>query len=190
MADTDNPYGHKGRNGAGQFTKSLEGAERDAHAARLHADGASYNEIAAELGVSKAAAIRAVQRAVRAVVRGPAEEVLKLHANRLEWAYAKAVEIAEADHVVVSHGKVITMADPVTGEEKPLRDHSPVLAALREARSTLDSFQNLFGLKQPVKIDATVHEVTQQDLELQEMLREAKAAVDTEEQQIRGGSEG
>jgi hypothetical protein len=39
----------------------------------------------------------------------------------------------------------------------------------------------------PVKVDATVHEVTQKDLELQEMLREAKARVPLEEQQILDG---
>lgn len=174
--------GLKGRNGSGQFTKSLEGAQRDALAAQMHAEGASYNQIARELGVHKTQAIRAVQRAVRAVVKGPAEEVLKLHANRLEWAYEKAVQVAEADHVVVSHGKVICDENGT-----PLRDHAPVLAALREARQTLDSFQNLFGLKQPVKIDATVHEVTQQDVELQEMVREAKAKMQAEEQHILDG---
>lgn len=176
------PNGHKGRNGGGQFTKSLEGAQRDALAARMHADGDSYNEIAAELGIHKSQAIRAVQRAVRAVVKGPAEEVLKLHTGRLEYAYTKAIEIAEADHVMVSHGKIICDENG-----NPLRDHAPILAALREARATLESFRRMMGLDQPVKVDATVHEVTQQDVELQEMLREAKAKMQAEEQHILDG---
>jgi hypothetical protein len=167
----------KGRDGRGRYTRSLESAERDAEAARLHAQGWTYKAIAAELQMGdKSTAIRAVQRAVRAVVQGPATEVLKLHTSRLEWAYGKAVEIAEANHTLVSQGKVIRGDDG-----NPLRDHAPVLAALREARQTLESFRNMMGLNQPVKVDATVHQVTQQDLELQEMLREAKARTELEE---------
>lgn len=182
MTTPNPPDGHKGRDGQGRFTKSLEGAERDAHAARLHAAGHSYNRIAAELGIGRSQAVRAVQRAVRAVVKGPAEEVLALHIGRLEYAYTKAIEIAEADHIMVSHGKIICDENGV-----PLRDHGPTLAALREARATLESFRRMMGLDQPVKVDATVHQVTQQDLELQEMLREAKAQTAAEEERIRGG---
>lgn len=173
-----------GRDGKGKFTRTIDSAHRDARAAELHAQNWTYQAIADELGIDRSNAIRAVQRAARAVLQGPAEEVLKLHTSRLEYAYAKAIEIAEADHVVVSHGKVITMRDPETGEEKPLRDHAPVLAALREARQTLDSFRIMMGLNQPVRVDATVHQVTQQDLELQEMLREAQARTELEERQI------
>jgi hypothetical protein len=39
----------------------------------------------------------------------------------------------------------------------------------------------------PVKVDATVTEVTQQDVELQEMLRDAKVKMQLEEQQIIDG---
>ncbi|TXJ78619.1 helix-turn-helix domain-containing protein [Streptomyces lavendulae] len=182
MAD-DNDL--RARNGKGQFSRTVEGAARDAEAARLHAQGWTYQAIARELGIDKSSAIRAVQRAVREVVQGPAEEVLRLHTSRLEYAYAKAVEIAEADHIMVSHGKIVCDADGI-----PLRDHAPVLAALREARQTLESFRTMMGLNQPVKVDATVTQVTQQDLELQEMLREAKARTELEEQQILGGADG
>ena len=178
------PFTTAGRDGRGRFTRSLDTAERDAEAARLHAKGWGYKAIGDELGMNKWNAIQAVRRAVREVVHEAGTEVLKLHATRLEYAYAKAVEIAESDHVVVSHGKIIYGED---GE--PLRDHGPVLAALREARQTLETFQTLMGLKQPVKIDATVHQVTQQDLELQEMLREAKARTGIEEQQILNGGD-
>lgn len=170
--DTPNPHpnGHKGRDGGGRFTKSLEGAERDAHAARRHAAGHSYNEIAKELGIHKSQAIRAVQRAVRAVVKDAGEAALHLHMERLEYLWGKAVEIAEAEHVVVSHGKVITMADPDTGEEKPLRDTGPTLAALREARASLESFRRLVGMDKPAKVEHTG------DVSLNELLAAARDA--------------
>jgi predicted DNA-binding protein (UPF0251 family) len=170
------------RNGKGKYTRTIETAEQDAQAARLFSQGLNYREIGEQLGVSKWTAMRSVQRAVQAVVQDAGQEAIRVHASRLEYAYAKAIEIAEADHVMVSHGKVICDEDG-----KPLRDHAPVLAALREARQTLDSFRIMMGLNQPVKVDATVHQVTQQDVELQEMLREAKARTQLEEQQILDG---
>jgi hypothetical protein len=49
----------------------------------------------------------------------------------------------------------------------------------------------MMGYNQPVKVDATVHEVTQQDVELQALVREAKARMWAEEQGILdGGTEG
>jgi len=149
---TPHPQGLQGRDGAGRFTRSLEGAERDRYAAEQHAKGYSYKEIAAELGVHKSQAIRAVQRAVRAVVQDAGEQVLRLHMDRLEYLYGKAVEIAEADHVVVSHGKVITMPGE-DGVERPLKDHGPTLAALREARASLESFRRLVGMDKPAKVE-------------------------------------
>jgi hypothetical protein len=41
----------------------------------------------------------------------------------------------------------------------------------------------------PVKVDATVTEVTQQDVELQEMLRDAKVKMQLEEQRIIDGGD-
>ena len=178
------PYTTAGRDGRGRFTRSLDTAERDAEAARLHAKGWGYKAIGDELGMTKWNAIQAVRRAVREVVHEAGTEVLKLHMARLEYAYAKAVEIAETEHVLVSHGKIVR-----DEEGNTLRDHAPVLAALREARQTLESFRNMTGINQPVKVDATVHQVTQQDIELQEMIREAKAKVEMEEQQIRDGGD-
>lgn len=168
----------------GRYVRTLDTIKRDAEAARLYGQGFSYREVGEQLGISKRAAISAVQRAAREILKGPAHEVLALHTSRLEWAYGKAVEIAEAEHLVVSHGKVICDADG-----NPLRDHGPILAALREARATLESFRALMGLNQPVKIDATVTEVTQQDVELQEMLHEAKAKMQAEEQRIIDGGD-
>lgn len=147
-----NPHQDK-RDGKGRYQRTLENAQRDAQAAELYSQGHTYQEIATQLEITKWAAIRAVQRAVRAVVQGPGEEVLKLHIDRLEYLYSAALDILETDHVVVSHGKVITMPDPETGEEKPLIDSGPKLAAIREARASLESFRRLTGLDQPSKVN-------------------------------------
>jgi hypothetical protein len=139
----------KGRDGKGRYTRSLETAERDAQAARLHAQGWTYQAIADHLHLGhKSSAIRAVQRAVREAVQGPGEEVLKLHINRLEYLYEKAVEILEGDHVLVSHGRIVTDEAGNT-----FQDTAPKLAAIREARASLESFRKLTGLDQPSKVN-------------------------------------
>lgn len=151
--DGPTPGDNRARNNLGRYTRSIATAERDRDAAQLRAQGWTYQRIADHLGyASKSGVIDAIRRALRDVVKGPAEQLLALHMERLETLYEAAVEVIEAEHVVVSHGKVVTMTDPDTNEEKPLRDNGPKLAAIREARQTLDAFWNLTGMKQPTQV--------------------------------------
>lgn len=107
--------------------------------------------------------------------------------DRLENA---ALKVLERHHITVNNGRVIT----VDGE--PLLDDAPVLAAIdrlvkieAERLRNGEALRRLLGLDMPVKVDATVHETTQQDLELQEMIRTAKAKVQLEEQRIVDGGD-
>lgn len=146
-----NPPGNPNQNARdtrGHYIRTPETAERDARAAQLRAEGRTFQQIADELGYSdKKSAHDAVRRALREIVKGPAEKLIALHVERLETLYEKALEVLDADHVVVSHGKVITGMD---GE--PLVDNGPKLAAIREARSTMESFRKLMGLDQPTQV--------------------------------------
>jgi hypothetical protein len=136
------------RDGHGRYIRTPEGAAQDARAAELRAEGKKLQEIADELGFSsKTAAGDAIRRALREIVKGPAEKLLALHVERLETLYEAALEVLEAEHVVVSHGKVVTGAGG-----QPLKDNGPKLAAIREARATMESFRKLMGLDQPTKV--------------------------------------
>ncbi|MFD8805573.1 helix-turn-helix domain-containing protein [Streptomyces sp. NPDC059597] len=146
--DTPHTDDDRARDGKGKYIRSIDKAETDAEIARLYAQGHTYKEIGAELGMTKWSVIRAVQRAVRAVVQEAGQEALQLHVDRLEYLYAKALEIAEEDHVVVSHGRIVKDDDG-----NPVRDHAPTLAALREARASLESFRKLVGMDQPAKVE-------------------------------------
>lgn len=117
-----------------------------------------------------------------------------LHLERLEGELvrlndleARAREVLDRHHITVNNGRVIS----IDGE--PLQDDGPVLAAIdrlvriEDARRKNNAEQRkLLGLDAPTKVDAQVTEVTQQDIELQEMLRDAKAKVQLEEAAIRG----
>ncbi|MFG3170581.1 hypothetical protein [Streptomyces sp. NPDC048200] len=183
MSDDAPDSNARTRTAKGQFAPGVDTARRDARAAELRAENWSLQDIADELGYhDKSHARQGIRRALRSIVKGPAEKLLAVYADRLEDIFQRTMEIAEAEHVMVSHGRVITDADG-----KPMRDHAPVLAAFREARSALADVRKMVGLDQPTRVDARFTEVSQQDLELQEMLREAKAAADLEEQEIRDG---
>lgn len=150
MDNQDSPPDGQPRDGNGKYQYDNTAAQRDAQAARLKAAGRTYQQIADELGYSdRGNAWRGVQRAIKAVLREPAEELIAVEAARLDDLYATALEILERDHVMVSHGKVIY--DERTGE--PMLDDGPRLAALRELRAIRESFRKLHGLDAARKVD-------------------------------------
>lgn len=117
-------------------------------------------------------------------------ERLEATHTRLDRLESAALKVLERHHITVNNGRVIT----VDGE--PLLDDAPVLAAIdrlvkieAERVRNGEALRRLLGLDMPVKVDATVHETTQQDLELQEMIRDAKAKVQLEEQRIVDGGD-
>lgn len=140
---------HRLRTGKGSFERSIESVTRDAKAADLRAQNWSLQEIADELGYSDRSNVRrAITRAHQDVAQGPAERLLAVYAARLEDIYQRTMEIAEEDHVVVSHGKIITGADG-----NPLPDHGVTLSAFREARAALADVRKMVGLDQPTKVE-------------------------------------
>jgi hypothetical protein len=182
-----NPNQNSRNNRNGRYERSITTAERDAHAAQLRAEGWTFQQIADEIGFpDKSQAHKAVRRALNDVIKGPAEKLLAQEAARLDTLYEEALAVLERDHVKVSHGHVVK-----DEYDTPLLDDGPKLAAIDRLVKIRESYRRLFGLDQPVKVDARVTEVTQQDLELQEMLREAKTRMEVEEQQILdGGTDG
>jgi hypothetical protein len=188
-------------NATGEYVRTPATAERDAAAAHLRGRGYTYAKIAQELGLSgRQVAYEAVQRALKAIVKEAASEALAIELDRLDAELVRLEDLEAAaravmtrNHVTVSHGKVISTTNPETEQEEPLLDDGPVLQAIdrlvriEDARGRNgDRRAKLLGLNAPTRVDAIVHEVTQQDLELQELLREAKAKVAAQEQVIHG----
>lgn len=147
----DRPHNNK----TGEFEPSQATADKVAAAGRYKAENpnATYDEIAAAVGYkNRGDAWRAVQECREAVKRAAGAELIASEASLLDDQFATAMAILERDHVVVSHGKVITMVDPETREEKPLLDDGPKLAALREMRAIRESYRKLFGVDQPTQV--------------------------------------
>ena len=131
-----------GRDGKGRFARTIETAERDAELARMKARGLSYRQIAAAVGLEVSAVHGAVQRAIEATIREPAEEVkagelhhLDVMLQRYEGMRDTIVETLARKHYTVSNGRLIYK----DGEEEPLEDDSFVLAAVESLRRVEES---------------------------------------------------
>lgn len=186
------------RSGRGKYIRTTETAERDAEAARLRTQGFTYQQIGDQLGMTKTTAHKACMRALSDIVREPAEDLLKVELERLDAQLvrlnsleAAARKVLQARHITVNNGHIIYHP----GTEQPMEDDGPVLAAIDrlvkiEAARNQNSERRakLLGLDAALKVEATVHEVSQQDIELAELIRETQAKNAAEEARIKGGN--
>lgn len=139
----------------GRFITTITHDERAANAARIKAANPkwTYQQVADAAGYnSRGDCWRDINKARRAVLVQAGAELIASEAALLDDQFVAAMEVLDRDHVVVSHGKVITMADPDTQVEKPLLDDGPKLAALREMRAIRESYRKLLGLDQPQQV--------------------------------------
>jgi hypothetical protein len=147
VPDDQKQPGTRARDGKGKYVRTTATAERDAAAAELRAQGRKYDEIAAELGFAdRGEAHHAVQRALQAIVREPAERLRDLELSRLDAMYEAAMGVLERQHVTVSNGKVIHF------DGAPLVDDAPVLAAIDRLLRIQERRAKLFGLDAPARV--------------------------------------
>lgn len=176
MDTPDRGHQLRPRTRQGRFTVRAETAERDAKACRLRVQGMSYDQIAQELGFrDKSSARRAVQRAIVAVVREPAEELIELEAERLDDLTRHLQRIVTTRHYAVTVGGKLAR-NPETGELVP--DNGPVIAALRELRMVSESRRRLLGLDAPAKHRVDVIDNAAIDAELLRLADELDQAGD------------
>lgn len=185
------------RGGNGRYVPTPEAAKRTARAMDLRAQGWTYQRIADELGYSsRATAAEAVHDGMTRIIREPAAAVLHFELERLDAELArlddleqKARKVLTAHHIVVSNGRVIIHPDT----HEPMEDDAPVLQAIDRLIKIEDARRRngerrakLTGIEAAVKVDTTVHQVSQQDIELAELIREAQAKNAVEEARIKG----
>lgn len=136
-------------------------AEQQIRCYELRLTGMSLDRIAKETTLSKGTVHNRIQAEIQARVLPLADEVRKLELDRLDRWLAKLDQQIEA------------------GETVPRCVEVAVKVSERRAR--------LLGIDAPQQLEATVTEVSQADLEFQELLREAKARVATEEAKLTDG---
>ncbi|MFF4346798.1 hypothetical protein [Streptomyces sp. NPDC001530] len=190
MAGGPNPYKRK---------NPAEKAERAAIVFDLKRDGHSFRDIEAITAApdGPTGGVRVPWSTARDLVREEAqrrvdprvEEYRSLELARLEAALERLHNMEESvrtvmarKHITVNNGRVIKAVNPDSGEEETVEDDTFVLQAVdrlnrieESRRKTSESIRRLLGLDAPTKVEATVTETTQQDIELQEMVAEMRA---------------
>lgn len=139
------------RDGKNRFRRTPEQAKRDAWAAERWSEGWTLVAIGKALGIGKSSAKEAVDRVLYAATSSATEQARNRQRMRLELAHEAAMEVLESTHVTVSHGKVITIKDDA-GNDVPLTDHMPILAALDRIVKISESARKLDGLDAPTQV--------------------------------------
>ena len=138
-----------GRGHTGKFERTGDTAERDAEALRLRADNKTYQQIADALGyTNRSAARKAVERALVATVREPAEEVRELQLVQLDRLAREALAVLEREHVLVSHGRTIYADDG-----SAMLDDGPILSAIDRLLKIQERKAKLLGLDSPTRVE-------------------------------------
>ncbi|MEU9760278.1 hypothetical protein AB0D98_11020 [Streptomyces sp. NPDC047987] len=146
---------HRPRASYARWVRRPETAERYAAAARLRAQGRTFQQIADELGfASKGAAHDAVNRALHAIVAPDAEALRAREAERLDGLYEEALAVLDRTHYAHSGGRLIVGPD-----EQPVIDDGPRLAAIRELRSLRESYRKLHGLDAPARVSVDAEQL-------------------------------
>lgn len=141
-----------GRDAGGKFARTLKGAERDREAVRLRSRGRTYQQISDELKYGgHQNARRAVTSVLASIDREAAEEHVAVHLEQLDFMYDAVLKVLEAQHYVVSQGRLIYLDD----DSPPLADDSPVLTAVDRLLKIQERRARLLGLDAPSKATVT-----------------------------------
>lgn len=128
------------------FTRTIDTAERDGQAARLRAEGLTYDEIAKRLRYAdKSGAKRSVDRAMLAAVKDAGDAARQLELTRLDLLWRKAYAQLDAQHLVVNDGRVVLW------QGQALTDPMPLLHAIDRLLKISERRAKLLGLDAPTR---------------------------------------
>lgn len=147
----------------------ITAAERRVKALDYRKAGASFRAIGEQLGVSVKTAHQDVQQALADLAeleQASAAEYRALELARLDDLAIAAARILQAEHPLVSGGKVLSRFT-ADGKAIGLTDNGPKLAAIDRLIRISESRRKLLGLDAPAKIspvnpDGTPYESQQQ----------------------------
>lgn len=128
----------------------------------MRIEGHTYREICAKHGVGHSVVLKDIEAMLAERDGGNIQLMRELEAERLDAATTRVMQI---------------IGDSKAGTEV-------VLKAIDRLARIVGRRARLFGLDAPVKVEVETLEVTQADLELQELIREAKARNSATREQI------
>lgn len=138
------------RNARGRAIRTVEKAALDQRAAAMRARSMSYDQIGAELGLSRSAAFASVQRAMRDTLdqgREEAEALRQIELDKLDYLERRLFGIIQKKHVhVTPSGKIAYL----NGE--PVEDDDPIVKAIDSLLRVQQRRARLLGLDRPVEV--------------------------------------
>lgn len=168
-----------------QRTKGDSGARRAAQreqAYDLRLRGRTLRQIGGDMGISRTTVHDLLREEIAERLDPLKDQYLQYEMDRLDHMQQAVLAVLD------NPGKVVT---GVTADGRHwsalVMDDSKVLGAVDRLVRISESRRKLCGLDAPVKVQADVQvtETTQEDLELQELLREAKAKAAASAERIR-----
>ena len=153
--------------GGSRYTTSNKAtvAEQEIRCYELRLAGKSLDAIAKEVKLSKGTVHNRIQAHIEQRVQPLADELRAIEVDRLDRYLARLDAQIQDDEAAGRAARNIEVA---------------VKVSERRAK--------LLGIDAPERVEATVTEVTQEDLALAELVREAQAAAAVAEAQLRGAS--
>lgn len=134
--------------------RTLKQMEADGRAVALRQRHLTYDQIAEQLGCSKAAAYQAVKRGLLDTLREPADYVRNMEVERYDEMARVAWGVVYRTHYVVgSSGKVAL--HPESGQ--PLVDDGPRLAGIDRLLKISKARRELLGLDEPSRVEVTTY---------------------------------
>jgi hypothetical protein len=156
-------------------------AEEAYQAYQLRLQGQPFRAIAATMKL----AVSTVHDRVNAYASGHvdplADQYRQVELDRMDGLAVKAYEVLGREHIVAQQGKIVR-----DDEGTPLLDSAPILSAIGTLVRISERRAKLLGLDAAVKVDAQVHTVDPADIELAQMIREAKAKAAVTEAALKG----
>ncbi|MEU1445498.1 hypothetical protein [Streptomyces mirabilis] len=150
------------------FVRSPETARRDAEACELRSKGWTYRQIADHFGISSRTAWEAVQEALKAIVKEPAEAALQFELDRLDAELVRLGELEEAAREILDrhHVTVANNGQIVHHDGAPLLDDGPVLQAIDrllkiedQRRRNGESRRKLLGMDAPSRVSVEAEQL-------------------------------
>jgi hypothetical protein len=145
-----------------------EVADREVRAIDMRRNGATYDQIGQQLGISTSGAAQIVKRVLDRHVTEALPDVRKLELDRLDQLQLAALLVLRREHWLVQAGKVV-----IDQAGLPMRDDGPTLAAIDRLVRIGESRRRLLGVDAPVRHEVkffTVDELDSQIAELEQQL--------------------
>ena len=144
----------------------------------LRNQGVSMFEISQRLQIPESTAYTRLDMALKARIDPAVDEYRKQQDSELDRQYMRHEQavLRYEDIINANESNQAVVMGALAGREKSIQAQLRVME--RKAR--------LYGLDAPVKVEATAPAVTEQDLDLTEMLAKAKEAATAREQALRG----